>query len=130
MSRLTAEQAQEQIAAMYQVWTRAVGGSVKDPTFFERHVDDDWWYVDYHGVTRTKEEYRQLVDSIVWYKQEMQQLTARMLRDELVAVTGIYRSSAEVTSGEKLANTIGFSAVWELRNGVWKTLFHHTTRIP
>lgn len=130
MSQVTAEQASEQIRQVYKIWTEAVGGAVKDPAFFDRHVDDSWWYVDFHGVKRTKDQYRQLVDTIVWYKQDMKQLSARMVAEDLAAVTGVYDSSAEVVSGERLSNTIIFSALWQLRDGVWKTLMHHTTRVP
>lgn len=129
MPKVTAEQAGEQITLLYQEWTKAVG-NVKDYSFLERHLDDQWWYVDYHGVQRSKAEYRKLVETIVWYTQDMQRLKARMASDDIAIVAGVYRSAAELITGEKLANTIIFSATWEIQGGVWKALMHHTTKLP
>lgn len=130
MSQVTAEQAAEQIGRVYAIWAKAIGGEVKDPTFFDRHVDDGWWCVEYRGARRRKDEYRKFISSIASYRQEMQQLDARMVSEDLALVTGVYRANAELVTGEKLINSIIFTALWQLRDGVWVTLMHHTTRLP
>lgn len=128
MPNVTAEQAREAIRMIFKEWTDAVG-AVKDYTFLDRHLDDSWRYTDFNGTQRGKDEYRKLVDSIVWYTQDMRQLDARIVGEDIAIVTGIYHSRAEVKGGVKLANTIIFSGVWELQDHVWKSLLHHTTRM-
>lgn len=130
MSGITREQAREDIRLLYQTWTKSVGGEVKEYSFLERHLDEGWRYVDYNGVLRGKSEYLKLVDTMVWYTQDMQEIDARMVGEHLAIVSGVYRSRAELKDGTRVANTIIFTAVWEHQNGVWKSLAHHTTRLP
>ena len=130
MSKMTAEQAKEDLLQMMRAWTEACGGPVKDYAFFERHLDDDFVYTDFHGVRRTKAVYMKFIDVIVWYAQDLRAADVRMLRDDLALFSGVYRSTAEAAGYGSMANTIDFSAVWELRDGVWKCLAHHTVRVP
>lgn len=129
MSKITAEQAREEHISLLQAWTRAVG-AVKDYDFLERHLDDGWRYVDYNGVQRGKGEYLKMVDSMVAYSQELRQIDARIVGDDVAIVSGVYRGRAELKGGVKLDNMIAFTAVWQLQDGGWKALVHHTTRIP
>jgi hypothetical protein len=129
MSKITAEQAREEHVLLLQAWTKAVG-AVKDLDFFERHLGAGWRYTDYNGVQRGKDEYLKLVDSISTYTQELRQIDARVVGDDVAIVSGVYRARAELKGGVKLDNTIAFTAVWQLQDGAWKALVHHTTRIP
>ncbi len=129
MAKITAEQAREDIAALYRTWTKSVG-EVKELSFLDRHLDDGWRYVDYNGVQRGKNEYLKLVDVMLSYRQDMQQLDVRMASEHIAIVTGVYHALAELKGGIKLDNRIIFTAVWESRDGVWKSLAHHTTKLP
>lgn len=129
MPRITADQAKEQLFQITQTWTKAVGAS-KDYAFLDRHLADDWVYTDFNGLQRSKDDYRKLVDTIVSYSQDFQQFDVRLVGEDIAIVTGVYRAGAEVKSGAKLDNTIAFSAVWQLQEGLWRALLHHTTRIP
>lgn len=129
MSKITAEQAREEHVALLRAWTRAVG-AVKDYGFLDRHLGEGWRYIDYNGVQRGKDEYLKLVDSMVAYTQDLRQLDARIVADDVAIVSGVYHARAELKGGVKLDNTIAFTAVWQLQDGGWKALVHHTTRIP
>jgi hypothetical protein len=59
----------------------------------------------------------------------MQRFDARIAGEGVALVTGVYRARAEIQGGIALDNTIAFSAVWELQDGVWKALLLHTTRV-
>lgn len=128
MSNVSAEEARDQVRDLYRQWTKACGAE-KDYSFFERHLDPAWLYTDFNGIRRGKEEYYRLVAQLLSYEQEMREIDARMVREDLALITGVYHSRAELTGGVKLENTIIFSALWELRDGVWKALLHHTTRV-
>lgn len=129
MPKVTAEQAREDLLQIMRGWTEACGGSVKDYAFLERHLDDSWIYTDFHGVQRTKAEYLKFIDIIVSYTQEMRRAEVRVVGDNLVIFSGVYRSTARAAD-VAMANTIDFCAVWELRGDVWKCLVHHTVRVP
>jgi ketosteroid isomerase-like protein len=129
MPRVTAEQAKEDLLEIMRGWTKACGGAVKDYAFLDHHLDDAFVYTDFHGVRRTKAEYLKFIDIILVYTQEMRTTDVRVLGDDLVIFSGVYRSTAEVIQGP-MANTIDFCAVWQLRGDVWKCLVHHTVRVP
>ncbi|AUX22503.1 uncharacterized protein SOCEGT47_030060 [Sorangium cellulosum] len=129
MSKITAEQAREEHVALLRAWTQAVG-TVKDYGFLDRHLADGWRYIDYNGVHRGKAEYLKLVDSMLSYTQELRQCDVRIVKDDVAIVSGIYRARAELKGDVKLDNTIAFTSIWEIQDGQWKALVHHTTRIP
>jgi ketosteroid isomerase-like protein len=129
MSKITAEQARGELLLLFQAWTKAVG-AVKEYAFLDRHLDDSWRYTDFNGTERGKDDYRKLVDSIVWYTQDIRQFGVRIVSEDIAIVSGVYHARAELKGGVKPDNTIAFSAVWKLEDGVWKALLHHTTRIP
>lgn len=128
MSKVTADEAREQIRPLYLELAKAVGAE-KDYSFLDRHLDPTWIYVDFVGVRRGPAEYRRLVDEIASYSMDMRSFDVRMVRDDLAMITGVYHSRGELKSGWKTENTIIFSSIWELRDGVWKWLLHHTTKV-
>lgn len=128
MPRLTADEARDQILPLYLELAKAVGG-VKDYTFLDRLLDPTWLYTDFVGVRRGKEEYLRFIEDIASYSMEMRAFDVRMVRDDLAIITGVYHSRGEAKSGWKGENTITFSSIWELRDGVWKWLLHHTTKV-
>ncbi|AUX44700.1 uncharacterized protein SOCE26_061670 [Sorangium cellulosum] len=128
MSKITAEQARDELIALFQAWTKAVG-AVKDYSFMDRHLAEGWRYVDYSGVQRGKDEYLELVGRILSYTQEIRRFDVRILGDSVAVVSAIYRSTAELKGDVKLDNTIHCCSVWEDQGGVWKSIVHHTTKI-
>jgi ketosteroid isomerase-like protein len=129
MTKSTAEQVRGELMLLHQGWTQAVG-SVKDYTFLDRHIADGWIYTDYTGVQRGKDEYLRLVAGIASYTQVVRRFDVRVAGGGVGIVSGVYQAHAELKGGVTLDNTIAFSAVWELQDGVWRALLHHTTRIP
>jgi hypothetical protein len=130
MPAITAEQARGELRGLHERWTAAVG-AVKDYAFLHRHIDDGWLYTDYNGVRRGKDEYLKLVDNITSYTQDVQHFDVRIAGGGVAIVTGVYRALAELKGiPGTLDNTIAFSAIWELQDGLWRALLHHTTRIP
>lgn len=128
MPKVDEEQAKEELRRLFQGWTRAVGAE-KDYAFLERHLGDGWRYIDLAGAQRERGEYLKFVEQIVSYEQEMRRFDVQLVSDGLAIITGVYHSRGEVKSGLKVENTIAFSAVWALQDGVWRALLHHTTRI-
>ncbi|MGK4005260.1 nuclear transport factor 2 family protein [Sorangium sp. So ce1036] len=129
MSKITAEQAREEHVSLLKAWTKAVG-AVKDYGFLDRHLSDEWRYIDYNGVPRGKAEYLELIDSMLSYTQEIRHCDVRIVKEDVAIVSGIYRAHTELKGGVKLDNTIAFTAIWEIQDGQWRALVHHTTRIP
>jgi ketosteroid isomerase-like protein len=128
MPKITSEQAKDELTPVFRGWADAVG-AVKDYAFLDRHLDDGWLYTDFNGMVRGKDEYYKLVDNIVSYIQKIQKFDVRTVSDDIAAVFGVYHALAELKNGTKLDNTIAFTSVWQLRDGVWKGLLHHTTRV-
>ncbi|AKT39492.1 nuclear transport factor 2 family protein [Chondromyces crocatus] len=128
MTKISSEQARDEIALRFQEWSRAVG-EAKDYEFLSELLSDDWVYTDFTGTSRGKRDYIAFVDGMASYEQSMQRLDARLVRDDLVIASGVYRARAALKSGLEADNTIAFSSVWERDGHVWRCLLTHTTRV-
>ena len=102
-------------------------GPAKDYAFLDRHVADGWRYTDFNGVVRGKDEYYKVVDNIISYTQELSKFDVRLVGEDLAIASAVYRALAELKSGAKGDNTIALTSLWQLQDGVWKALLHHTT---
>ena len=125
MPQVSAEQAREALRSLLSAWTKAV--ETQDHGFFHRHMDDGWRYTDYTGALRGKPEYLQIIENVTRYDEDFQQFDVRIVGDTVALLTGVYRATVDFKGVGTLEKTLAFSAVWELRDGLWRALLHHTT---
>ncbi|MDI1446368.1 nuclear transport factor 2 family protein [Polyangium sp. 6x1] len=122
------EQAEKELLALMHQWAAAVGA--KDTGYFERHVDESWQYIDSTGARRGKSDYWELIQGVTSYTEEFRQFDVRIVAERVALLMGVYLGRVELRGGEHLEKLLAFSAVWELRDGVWRALMHHTTDAP
>lgn len=128
MSRISMEQAKEEITAILHRWVEAVGDH--DAVFFEQVMDDGWQYTDYTGTRRGKANYIQLIQMVKpGYIEDFAELDVRLVADTVALVTGSYHARAELVDGGIIEADLAFSAVWEHRSGRWNALLHHSTSL-
>jgi len=125
MPQVTAAQAQEALRSLLHQWTKAV--ETQDHAYFHRHMDDDWRYTDYTGALRGKPEYLQIIENVTRYDEDFQRFDVRIVGESVALITGVYVARVDFKGVGHLEKTLAFSAVWELRDGVWRALLHHTT---
>lgn len=123
MTNLSVEAAKQEILdLMSHQWTTAV--SEKDRAWFDRHVDEQWQYIDYTGAQRGLDDDWAIIQGVASYAEEFRRFDVRLVAGCVALVTGVYLGRVELQGGSRLEKLLSFSAVWELRDGVWKARMH------
>jgi hypothetical protein len=117
--------ARSELEALYDEWFARVGPEPGD--FFGRVLSDDWVYIDYLGVTRSKADYEPYIAGVPAGAgpKAPRDLDVRLVGD-VALVHGSYTIPG---SGGSAGTTLRFTAVWLDRDGEWIALAHHTSAV-
>ncbi len=102
----------------------------QNQAFFHRHMDDGWRYTDYSGAQRGKADYLKIIEGVEQYHEDVRRFDVSIAGGNVALVTGLSHAYVLFKGVGKLEKTLAFSAAWELREGVWTALLHHTTELP
>lgn len=116
----------DDFAELYRRWFAAIPTDADD--FFATHLADDWYYTNFFGQVRGKEQYRTYVRDVPsgGGPQEAHDLIVRRFGD-LAIVHGGYASPRGSDGG--VPEETRFTAVWIWRDGRWQALTHHATLV-
>lgn len=115
------------LRATYERWFAEIGGD--DWSWFDRTLRDDWVYVDYHGVVRTKADYRGYIEPVrsVEPLNVLEELDVRRFGDVAVVHGRYVVDDAYAPPG---GGDTRFTAVWvHDADAGWRAAAHHSTTV-
>ncbi len=110
-------------------WLAAI--EARDLAVLEDTIHPDWIYTDYTGHVHDRDEYFEIVRTLIQdgHETELLELRAQRLADDLALATGRYTSRGVLANGRRNEQDSVFTAVWRRDGDRWRCLAHQATNI-
>ena len=120
---MTADRLAEEITELYREWFREVLGDSWD--FFERHLADDWVYINFVGEVRSKTDYRSYIAHVP--DDRMPTSLGNIIARPVGGVGIVHGEYLAPGGADDIDRLLRFTSVWQQSDGRWQCLTHHTT---